>query len=141
MNTVVPRGWHSTDAVSPALGPAVCSGPAVSSGVRPLHPHAGRCGERLATDFTLPTHTSDHAKVTNKVKEGRQVYATRSLDNVSFLDTNFFCFRIISLWIFFFFILLGNSKLFRMIIKFSEDHHTITNTLYNQLPKFLVLKE
>ena len=39
-----------------------------------------------------------------------------------------------------FFILLGNYKLIRMIIKFSEKFHIIPNELYRQLLTFWTVK-
>lgn len=59
---------------------------------------------------------------------------------ISILDINSFCFRIINLGNIFF-ILFGNSKLIRTIIKFSEKLHTILNELSNRLPTFLFLRE
>lgn len=46
----------------------------------------------LATSFIPPAHTSDHIKVMNKVEEGRQVYASRSLDHFNF-RYKFFLFQ------------------------------------------------
>lgn len=40
----------------------------------------------------------------------------------------------------YFFILLGNYKLIRIIIKFSEKFHTIPNELYRQLLTFWTVK-
>lgn len=51
----------------------------------------------LTTNFLLPTHTSDHIKVTS---EGGGEGKFMQLGHlISILDTDFFvCFRIISLW-------------------------------------------
>lgn len=75
----------------------------------------------------------------NKTGEGRQAYATRSLNNFNFREKFFFLVSEL-LVCGIFFILLGNYKLIRMIIKFSEKFHIIPNELYRQLLTFWTVK-
>ena len=114
--------------------------PAPQVALRPFCAHVlGGVGNASPQTLFLQ-RTPQSQKGSNKVGGGRQAYATRSLNNFNFRPKKIF-FLVSELFVCgILFILLGNCKLIRMTIKFSEKFHIMPNELYRQLLTFWTVR-